>query len=363
MQGDRIDALHLAEHLELAPIQLARQVVADAGPAIPLIVGAEHLLRREVQPLAIVRADDQRAVPVPLQRVFARRLARLNVDNLAAPPIVAHQSAVLPLAIDNVGVFRINRRLKAVAPHRAEPFFIGDPRRALRPRRAAERVVVLRPAIDVIKRRAVIDGHAIELRDRQVPLVRPVGGAIEALIDAAVAADEQIVRIVRVDVERVIVNVAILVRHAGERLAPVVRHLHERVKRINPIRVLRVAHQFVVILRAAGVVVAHLRPRLAAIGRAKEAAVFVLRLDDRINDVRVRRAHRHADAALVARRNSAANLPPGLARVGRLVDAGLRPAVHQRPHVPPALIGRGIQHVRVPRIEMNFVHARIVADV
>ena len=50
------------------------------------------------------------------------------------------------------------------------------------------------------------------------------------------------------------------------------------------------------------------------------------------------------------------------AGVGGAVDARLRSAVDQRPDVPPSLIGRGVEHVGIARIEHDVGHPGVLAD-
>jgi len=59
----------------------------------------------------------------------------------------------------------------------------------------------------VIKRGIVIDVYVIELRDRQVRSELPIHPAVKALVDAAVTADEKIISVLRIDPNRVVVDV------------------------------------------------------------------------------------------------------------------------------------------------------------
>ena len=85
------------------------------------------------------------------------------------------------------------------------------------PRRAAEAVVVLRAAVDVIERRVLADGDVVHLRGGQVGFEDPGGGAVEAFVEAAVAAHQVVIVVLRVDPDFVIVHV--LVARAAARSA------------------------------------------------------------------------------------------------------------------------------------------------
>ena len=83
-------------------------------PAVAHVVAAEDLLAGVVQPLVVVGADDQRRVPVPLQDLALFGLG-LDVEGFAAVAVVAVQVAVLPLAVDDVGVGGVDGGFEAVA--------------------------------------------------------------------------------------------------------------------------------------------------------------------------------------------------------------------------------------------------------
>ena len=75
----------------------------------------------------------------------------------------------------------------------------------------------------------------------------PVRAAVEADINAAVAAYDEMVRVVRIDPDRVVVDVARFTAEAFEAGAAVFAHGGEGVQRIDSIRVLRVHDDFVVV--------------------------------------------------------------------------------------------------------------------
>ena len=68
------------------------------------------------------------------------------------------------------------------------------------------RPVVLRTAADVVERLRVVRAHAIELRQRQVGEVTERREVIEALVEAAVVADQDVLRIERIEDDIVVVE-------------------------------------------------------------------------------------------------------------------------------------------------------------
>jgi hypothetical protein len=186
---------------------LPGEVAANGFPSITLIITAEDLVGREVDPLVGMRADEQGRIPVPAQRRFALARLRLNAHALAGAAIVANQHPVLRFRVNGIRVLGIDARLEAVAHLRDKPVGVCYAVRAAVANRPAHGGVVLRAAVNVIERRVLVHGHVIKLRNRQIALKLPVLGAVEAFIDAAVAADQIVVGIVRIDPQGVIVHV------------------------------------------------------------------------------------------------------------------------------------------------------------
>src|SRR5215471_21069868 len=100
-----------------------------------------------------MRTDDEGRVPVVTLRLFGLARNRRDADALARALVEARQAAVLALGVNRVRVFGINARSEAVAAVGREPIGVDNARLAARPGRAAHRVVVLRAAVDKIKRR------------------------------------------------------------------------------------------------------------------------------------------------------------------------------------------------------------------
>ncbi len=361
--GDRVDRLDLAEDRQRVGVDRAAEVRAHSGPRVAPVIRAVKPLRGKVEPGVEVGADHERRVPVPAVGGFARRLLGLDVHRFAARAVVADQTAVLPLAVDGVGVGGVDDGLIAVAADGDEPVLVGDARTVEGPGRPSEGVVVLGAAVDVVERLRVVDRDPVELGDRQVFEEAVGGAAIPGLVDAAVAADQQVVGVVGVDPQGVVVDVLLLLPDPVEGLAAVEGDLEEGVHAVDPVDVVGVGEDLVVVLRAAGDVVRHLRPALAAIRGAEEPALVALRLDHRVEDVGVGGRDVHADLAHVDLGQALGELAPGGAGVGGLVDRRLRAAVDQGPDVAAALVGRRVEHVGVARVHVDLVDAGVVRDV
>ena len=168
--------------------------------------------------------------------------------------------------------------------------------------------------------------------------------------------------VVRVEGQRVMVDVHALRGQPAPRLAAVVGHLDEGVERIDAVEAVRVGVEFVVVHGRARLVARGPAPVLAHVLAAEGAAVVPRRLDDRVDHVRVNRRNRHPDPPLVARRQPAVDRAPGVSAVRGLVDPGARPAVDHRPLVPPPLPRRRVHHVRVARVEVDLVDAGVLVD-
>ena len=84
---------------------------------------------------------------------------------------------------------------------------VRTPSRLSDARRPAEREVVLRAAADVVERLRVVDRDAVELRDRQVREEAPGLAFVVRLVEPAVVAEQDVVAIDRIELERVMIDV------------------------------------------------------------------------------------------------------------------------------------------------------------
>ena len=358
MLPDGIHRLNLAHDLKFIAINAARQITADRPPTIAAIIRAIEASPAEVEPCMGVRADQKRGIPVEYVRRIARFGARFDIDILTAEAIMSHEPAVLPLTVHDVGVFVVDLRLKTVAAHRDEPVFVRY-RTASGARRRAQRIVVLRSAIDVIERLGIIDADAIELRQRQIRFVLPVRSAVPRLVHTAITPDDHVGGIVRVNPQRVIIDMAVAPLRTRETFAAIGCDHQERIEDVNRIYSMRIAHDLVVVHRCGCRSAVALGPALASISGTEESAFAFLRFDDGIDHIRIRRRDIQPDLAFIAARQTARQFPPRLPAIGGLVDCGFRSAVDHRPHTSPSLIGGCVQHIGIARVEMNFIDAGV----
>ena len=80
--------------------------------------------------------------------------------------IIANQSTILPLRIDRIGIFRIDRWIESITKHRDEPITVANPVDIVGARGSTLRGIVLRSAVDVVERFIIGDGDFVKLSDR-----------------------------------------------------------------------------------------------------------------------------------------------------------------------------------------------------
>src|SRR5262249_9470367 len=150
-------------------------------------------------------------------------LAALRADDaaFAGAQVAAEHRAVLALVVDQVRVFRIDAADEAVAAADTHPVFIDRADAAHPPARPAPAAVVLQTAVDPV-RLLVADRNVIKLAQRRLVEVVPVSGAVVGDVQPAIAADEHVPAIARVDPQGVAVGVDALTSVAAEDLAAVV---------------------------------------------------------------------------------------------------------------------------------------------
>ena len=342
----------------------AREVRADRLPRIAAVVAAPDVLGCVVDARVRVRADDDGRVPVEAERGIGRAGLRADVDRLVALAVVAEEVAFLPLEVDRVRVGGVDRDRVAVGAVGDRPVEVRDAVPVERARRPHLAAVVLRAAVHVVERQRIVEGQLVELRDGQVLEEAPRLAAVVRFVHAAVAAVEDVVSVARHERHRVVVAVLVLLGHAHERLAAVVRHHQARVHLVDAVERVRVGEDLLVVVRAGAAADERtaLLETLALVRRAVEPALVGRGLDRRVDDTRVDRGDGEADLPDVALRQADLELSPRLARVLALVDGRFGAAAHERSHGAPALIRGGIQDVRVRRVHLGRRHARVLRD-
>jgi len=168
-------------------------------------------------------------------------------------------------------------------------------------------------------------------------------------------------RVVRINPDRVIIPVMIGLAHRVQRLAPIERLAQLNAHHKNPVHILRIAHHSRVIHRALIKLVPPL-PGCALIVRSKNPTLPIRRLNRRVNHIRIHRRNHQPNPPHIHRWQSRLQLVPGRSRVGRLINRALRPAINQSKNMPPPLIRRRINNVRIRRIELHIHHARVLTD-
>ena len=359
-----VDAPLPAHDLLLEPEDRPRQVGRDPRPRIAPVLAPPHELPGVVQPRVRERADRDRRIPVEPQRRVARLRPRADVDRLVALLVVSQQVPDLPLEVDRVRVRRIDGRGVPVGAVGDRPVGVRDAVGVGRPRRPELAAVVLRPAVDVVEGEGVVEGQLVELRHRQVLEEAPGLAPVARLVDAAVAAVEDVAGVALDEGHGVVVAVLVRLVDAAPGLAAVVRRPQARVHLVDAVEDRRVGEDLLIVVRPrpAADVVAALLPALAPVGRPVEALLLRPGLDRGVDDARVDGRDRQADLADVALGQAHGELAPGLAAVLALVDARLGPAAHERRDAPAPLVGRGVEDVRVRGVELDRRDARVLGD-
>ena len=93
-----------------------------------------------------------------------------------------------------------------VAEERHHPVSVSDAVDIERARRAALGVVVLGAPVDVVEGLRVVDRDLVVLRDRKVRGKGPGLPVVPALIDAAIAASKQVVRLMGIERESMVIG-------------------------------------------------------------------------------------------------------------------------------------------------------------
>src|SRR5262249_17317966 len=154
---------------------------------------------------------------------WPRRLVpRPDRGGLPGAEVPPPHRAVLAGAIDLVGVVGIDLALEPVAATDRDPVLVDRAGAVVGPAGSTPASVVLEAPVDlVIPRR--IEGDVIDLADGRVVEVVPVLHPVAGDIQAAVAPQDHVPAVVRVDPERVVVRVDATAAITAEGLAAVGR--------------------------------------------------------------------------------------------------------------------------------------------
>ncbi len=304
-----------------------------------------------------------RRIPVEAVGRLAGPRQRLDGLLLARREPPARDLAALVLGVDQVGVLGIDEGVKAVAGADVDPIAVLDA--ADRRRRSGPGAVVLQAAVDAVRPPHVV-ADVVELRHRQGPEEAPLPAFAVRHVDAAVGAEQHLVRVLRVDPERVMVAVRTAEGRTArgvEGLAAVRAHRQRIARFIDGLVVRGIDDEMGEVERPHLDVERRvdLPPALADVVRTVEGRL--LRLDQGIDDARPRRRHGHRDPPLVAGRQAFLERPPGLAAVGRLVEAAPLAAGAERPGGAPELPHARVEDRRILRIDGEIGAAGVGVDV
>ena len=312
-----------------------------------------------------MRADEQRRVPVPAFRLFARCRLRANHQLFVVAAILAVEHALLPHQVHQVGIARVEGHAVAVGPQRHVPVLVANAVGVPGARRPVQGAEVLGAAEDVVEGFPVVQRDLVELGDRQIGEMPPGLAFVETFVSPAVGAHQQMATVPGVDPKRVVVAVFVV---AGledlEGFAAVAGDPQKDVHLVDPVRVDGRRFDLLVVMRpgAAGDVGIAFLPTFAAVARAVKAAVFGVGFEGGVNQGGVGGGHRQADFAHGPGRQPGFEPLPGFAAIVRFVDPGAHTLAEETPNVTPPFVGGGVHHIRVSRIEFEVGGAGIFVD-
>ena len=131
-------------------------------------------------------------------------------------------------------------RPESISARRHKPVRIHDPVHVARPRRPAPRKIILRPAAHVVEGKRIVDRHVIKLHRRQIRLELPRLRVVPGLIHPAIRPQQPMLRIVRIDPDRVIVPVMIRLAHLLQSLAAIQRLAQLNIHHKNSVHIFRI---------------------------------------------------------------------------------------------------------------------------
>ena len=287
---------------------------------------------------------------------------RLDALRLSGARIVAHHTTVLRFSIRDVVIERIRHVVKAVATGHAIPIGVRRTEGVARAAGAAPRLVILQAAVHVVEWLRVVHRDRVELRADDVLHVVPRAAAIVGDVHAAVVTEHDVLAIFRVDPKRVCV--AVHATAGGESdpgLAAVVRFLRIRIQAIHMLGVGRIAAHLAVIPRRA-IAGVHQLPRAAGVVAAIQAVGGRLRVHRGVYRAWAGAAHRKADAADLASRQTVGELGPRFGAVDGLPDGAFRTTGQKSILATFTLQRRGVKHIGVGGIHYEFRKSRLCGD-
>src|ERR1019366_6872497 len=376
---NRVGSPDLAHHGDGVAVDGAREIPRNQLPASAAIVAAHQAVAGDIQARVVVWADDEGNVPARAQLGvvdFARRGGRwrlpaapaaagLRVDARADAglEVEAHAVDLLGAGVDDGGIVLVGARLVAIAAAGVHPIGSADAGAVGSPRRDALRAVVLGAPVNVVKRQAVVHRHAIELRHRNVVEVAPGAAVVVGLIESAVVAFDQVLRVGGIEDQGVVIGVD-SPTGALDGLTAVFGDEHVDIHAIDAVVLRGVGEDFAIVFGVLDFEGSAARPVGAGVvGPVEAAHLFDLGShDEGVHHVRLLPRTGQRDAAHVHGGQAVFELGPVRAAVGGLEDAGLRATGHHHAGIAAALVSGRVDHVGIARIDIDIGDAGVFGD-
>ena len=190
----------------------------------------------------------------------------------------------------------------AVPAHHNLPVAVGNTGTENRTARSVLRGVVLSASNDVVEGPVIVRGHLVELRQGQLAeeVIRPT--PVMGAVQSSVAADQQEVRIQRVEGHGVVVHMLAGISHRLPGTAPVFGTPQAHIGMVEHIESMGITEQFLIVVRActAACVVTPLFPALTAVLGAPDPTLGAGQFNGRVHHLGLLRRHSQRNLALVA---------------------------------------------------------------
>ncbi len=195
-----------------------------------------------------MRAHENRRIPIPAKRRFVRAFGGNDVNSFAGFYVVANKFAALKFGVNGVVIFRVNRGTEAIATLGGKPIGVDDSAFAASARGAANAGIILRAAVDVIERSVGVGDDIVKLSERKIFRVAPCAAAVVTFVEAAVAADHDVLAIVGVNPDDVIIHVFALRVQPADGAAAVIGCLDDEIHHVDAFRIIRIGKNGAVVL-------------------------------------------------------------------------------------------------------------------
>ena len=350
---------------KLAAVLAQRQVLGGA-PGAPEVVRQEEAVPPDVHPPRSVGRGPHRREPVEPVAVLVLVGEGADGGPVAGGGVNPHRIAVLGGGQRDARLAGNRLLVHPVAAVRLPPVAVQDARLVAGGRGPHPGVGVLRSPVDVV-RHLQVQRDRVELGERDVVDLPPGDGPVPRLVDPPVVAEQQVLRRLRINPERVVVAVDADVVGRGhvpvrpERAPAVVGEMELRAEHIDPADVGGV-HLDVGVIHGTRVQVRNPFPARPAVMGAVEPRLAGV-LDEREDAQRIGAGDLEADAADGAARQPLLEALPGVAAVRGSEDSAVGSAPVEAPRRPAAGVGAGIEDGRIPEIHLEIHDPGVGGDV